>query len=433
MNENIYITTYKKNLGKNYMVIDTPNHTPADNKHFRTRMIHENQISGLLNTYVQYIDDIPSFQYDITGLQSLEVMLDTTPITHTMLCKLFSGIYNALISLENYLLIHDHIILSPEYIYISGDYSEVYLCYYPLKNRCFVDSLRSFFDYILKKVDHKDEKCVCLAYSMHRYCNDNNFNLNTLYDKLSSTQITSPSNITDSTLTSNNNINLCKRETHLSSKLNEYKNDNFELKQIHKDSNLHASQHNIKNIFDSRVIFLLAFIITGISLSTILYILELYPISFYLTLLITIIMISVYNGYHIYKQSNGNVCIAAPPIQEPCYNPGTVLLSGSPDENTHKLIYTGTGDGSDISVTHFPFVIGKTDACSAKVQSSVISRLHAKLTLLPTDNNGEDIFLEDLNSTNGTLLNNVPLTPYEKYPITSGDYITFGHLTYIFR
>ena len=84
-------------------------------------------------------------------------------------------------------------------------------------------------------------------------------------------------------------------------------------------------------------------------------------------------------------------------------------------------------------MTHFPFIIGKTDSCSAKVQNSVISRLHAKLTIVPTDMDEDDICIEDLNSTNGTLLNNVPLTPYEKYPITSGDYITFGHLTYIFR
>lgn len=446
MNDNLFLTTYKKNLGKNHMIISPCNQEQMDNHNFRIRMIHENNIEGLLNTHVQYLNDSPSFQYDITGLQSLQVILDTTPVTYSLLCKIFTGIYKGLISLENYLLSHDHILLLPEHIYLSADYSDIYLCYYPLNNEDFTHSVRSFFDYILKNVDHNDEKCVYLAYSMHRYCNDSGFTINELYNKLSLTgyKHQETSDLKNQETFSDNNFSSDKS---ISSKTFSSKNtfsetDNKPLYQEIKPDTEISTELNFSNIKlpDKRVIFLISFFIIGVVSTTALFLLNVYPVSFYITLLVTLSVITAYNGYHLYRQRDNKVYVTPEGTTSntfenditPSIDYGTVLLTSSGDDNTHKLIYTGTGEGNDISITHFPFVIGKTDSCSAKVQNSVISRLHAKLTLMPSDSSHE-IFIEDLNSTNGTLLNNVPLTPYEKYMVVSGDYITFGHLTYIFR
>jgi pSer/pThr/pTyr-binding forkhead associated (FHA) protein len=52
-----------------------------------------------------------------------------------------------------------------------------------------------------------------------------------------------------------------------------------------------------------------------------------------------------------------------------------------------------------------------------------VSRLHAKIQSVQ-----EGLVLIDLNSTNGTLLNNHLLPPQEPYPLNSGDEIRFGDL-----
>lgn len=52
-----------------------------------------------------------------------------------------------------------------------------------------------------------------------------------------------------------------------------------------------------------------------------------------------------------------------------------------------------------------------------------VSRLHAKIQSVQ-----EGVVLIDLNSTNGTLLNNYRLPPFEPYPLKSGDEIRFGDL-----
>lgn len=56
-------------------------------------------------------------------------------------------------------------------------------------------------------------------------------------------------------------------------------------------------------------------------------------------------------------------------------------------------------------------------------ESASISRLHAVIQLTP-----EGIVLRDLDSTNGTLLNNYLLEPEKSYILNSGDEIHFGDL-----
>ena len=91
-------------------------------------------------------------------------------------------------------------------------------------------------------------------------------------------------------------------------------------------------------------------------------------------------------------------------------------------------LYTEKGELA-VSITKFPFVVGKRKEDADYVLSDYsASRVHARFV-----EEKDGIYLEDLNSTNGTFLNSTPLTPYEKYTISSGDYISFGHLTYIFR
>lgn len=52
-----------------------------------------------------------------------------------------------------------------------------------------------------------------------------------------------------------------------------------------------------------------------------------------------------------------------------------------------------------------------------------VSRRHAKIT-----RQGQEIFIEDLGSVNGTLLNGKRLTPYLRHPLISGDEIQAGRL-----
>ena len=57
-----------------------------------------------------------------------------------------------------------------------------------------------------------------------------------------------------------------------------------------------------------------------------------------------------------------------------------------------------------------------------------VSRLHARIT-----KEREKIFLEDLNSTNGTYKNGLRMQPYEKLELEEGDEVKIGKVVLIFR
>lgn len=396
MENELFEINYKKSLGKNYMCLkpcfplgdndiaaDTDSPVLSFRKDFRIKMIVENHIKGILHTHIQYTDSIPVFHYDITGLQSLNVLLENVSLNYSTLCLLFSGIYTALLSCENYMLKQDHLLLSPEHIFISSDLGKVCLCYFPIDNTDFTTSICSLFDYLLKMVDHKDQQCVYLAYSMHRECHSNDFTLNKLYTYLSSVPIKSTDIVEDEPpIPSGDNLESVTDDYPLS--INDMPLDN-----LRKKSFIHKMVSSVKNKFSSTFT-------------------ETPPIADYQP---------------------------EPGIAEDFHygNSSTVLLSSPDNSDSHMLIYTGTDMSSKIKITHYPFVIGKNESCDHILSNPMISRLHSRLSCQPGDDGSLEYYIEDLNSTNGTFLNDIPLTPYEKYPLSSGDHISFGHLTYIFR
>jgi hypothetical protein len=84
---------------------------------------------------------------------------------------------------------------------------------------------------------------------------------------------------------------------------------------------------------------------------------------------------------------------------------------------------------SSISAREFPFFIGKlrknVDYC---IEKDVVSRYHAKITL-----EEDRFYITDLNSRNGTFVNETMLQTYEKLEIKSGDMIALANLRFEFE
>ena len=78
--------------------------------------------------------------------------------------------------------------------------------------------------------------------------------------------------------------------------------------------------------------------------------------------------------------------------------------------------------GRQIFLTRFPFIIGRVEG-SLLIQDANLSRRHAKITF---DGASGIYFITDLNSSNGTRLNGVPIVPGQAKQLTSGDSLSLG-------
>ena len=93
----------------------------------------------------------------------------------------------------------------------------------------------------------------------------------------------------------------------------------------------------------------------------------------------------------------------------------------------HRLL---TSDGRLLATWDKPvFSIGKKrDDADLVLENPSVSRIHARIVQEKTD-----VYLEDLNSTNGTYKNGLRMQPYEKRKLDEGDEIKCGTVILIFR
>lgn len=94
---------------------------------------------------------------------------------------------------------------------------------------------------------------------------------------------------------------------------------------------------------------------------------------------------------------------------------------------THKLY---TAEGRILATIDKPVLsIGKRkDDVDVVIEDISVSRMHARITV-----EKKDVYLEDLNSTNGTFKNGLRLQPYEKRKLEAEDEIKCGKVCLVFR
>ncbi len=107
----------------------------------------------------------------------------------------------------------------------------------------------------------------------------------------------------------------------------------------------------------------------------------------------------------------------------------TCILNATPDsEPSFILKSVDEVNYPSIIIINFPFFIGKlkrnVDYC---LEKDVVSRYHAKIT-----REEDQFFITDLNSTNGTYVNQEALQTYQKKNIMFGDEIAFANIKYQF-
>lgn len=96
-------------------------------------------------------------------------------------------------------------------------------------------------------------------------------------------------------------------------------------------------------------------------------------------------------------------------------------------ERSHRLL---TPEGKLLAILDRPILtIGKKeDEVNLALKDETVSRLHARIM---EEEGG--VYLEDLNSTNGTYRNGLRMQPYEKIRLDEGDEIKCGKVIFVFR
>lgn len=370
---------YKKNLNNNYVVLANSNIVVSD---FRLNMLLKNKIKGFLPIYVGCLDGRVEISYLIDSKQSLKQLLERKKLNSNEIINIIKGIINVMDLAGQYLLKVDDILLDMNLIFTDYNFEEVWFCYYPNSSNNFYEELKKLSQRMLLVTEHSDMKAIEIMYKFFEICSSNDVSINELEKSLVCT----------------------------SNAFNYYSyNDN--IVNDYKDSKVCESNDDIYGVPERK--WKLNLIIDKIQ--------ELFNKERFREL-------SKFKENNVDKSNNFEEDISEyTGDDEEEYDNETILVSDIIKTSDRKLL--SLTDKNDIIITGYPFIIGKLNARADYIlDDKLISRLHLKI-----HREGEEFYIEDMNSKNGSFLNDIQLSPYEMKKMEIGDKITIAKYDYIFR
>lgn len=162
---------YKTEFDKTFVQIETD----ADN--YKRKMILQNQIPGLLPCKLIYDGQMPSLCYEVTGRKSLLKKYAHENIEFEEMELLFTQLIEVIRKSREYLLESKNFCLEPKNIYFDIDTEELFLLYHPNYTYERGKQYREFAEFLLDKVNHKDEHAVKIAYQFYKLSKEDFFSL----------------------------------------------------------------------------------------------------------------------------------------------------------------------------------------------------------------------------------------------------------------
>lgn len=178
MKEKMPDISFERSMNHNYMILSKCSFFGKEDTQggdYRTKMLLENRIQGLLPVTHRLINGESRYYYEINSLQSLDRLYARTEIRYDVLRRLLSGCVSLFDRLEEYLLDGTQIIIKPEFIYMDVEKMEPYFVCYPDYEGDVRVNFMEFVDELLTRIDHTDEHAVMLGYQIYRYTRNPNY------------------------------------------------------------------------------------------------------------------------------------------------------------------------------------------------------------------------------------------------------------------
>ncbi len=163
--------SYKRDMNHTYLILQGGE--KVDTSAYPVRMMLSNQWETFLPCTIQGMDNQVFFYYDITSRQSLSSLYETGKADYRKLRGLVEGIVSGLDEAEEYLLDASCILLEPEYIYWDRQRGKFQFCYFPGTEEG--GKIKELTEYLLPRIDHRDQEAVVLGYGMYRKAMEENF------------------------------------------------------------------------------------------------------------------------------------------------------------------------------------------------------------------------------------------------------------------
>lgn len=402
-------TEYVRNLNSNYerMLLDGK----PEEQRYQYCILSRGGIKGLLSCSLRYINDLAYLYYDITSTQNVHQLFAARSISRVWIKDFLWNMKRLQRELERFLLDDRNVIWSPEQIFQDPEKNEFYFVYIPYSHE--YGTFMNLLKFWVEHIDYNDESLVECVYKMYEQFEKlgEDYLQAQIYEDASclneapkiSYEIAAE---TDSMKTAPVG-HACQpeqnSETVSPSRVNRTplaESASYEKNTVQPSRNAAGTEEGkeqkkgIRYFFDGR-------------------------------------KKRQKNQAEAYHQEMLEKVEGYAVSEETTYQEDygrTVYMEEQEARETVRCLFNREGRVA-AEITKTPFVIGKrTGEVDLALEDSSVSRLHARI--LQED---KEVYLEDLNSTNGTFKNGLRMQPYEKRLLEAGDEIRLGKVLLIYR
>lgn len=385
---------YERNVSRSYMKI------PAGiDASFDEQMMLKKHLSGLLPVEKCYVNGAGQYWYNISGKQALDTYCKMKTIGVAFIEKIILSICNELEILEWNLIDVNCMVLDPELIFIGNGSEEIVFTIYPGSKHEVFSELQHLMEYLLTKVDHKDKDAVHAAYGIYEMTLNESYSIMDIKDAILDARGKSKeeSEIKEHHYTENEIVDSRKREN--------------TSKYIKKDAETMLQSEHGKKIWDFAKI--------KDWWENIIQLFHKTPQEF------------IHKKEKLQKEEMQIVYPTQVETEKMSIQPSeihpTVCLSQPGKGARGFLRYEGFEHYPDFQIQGGACTIGKEEGVELLLDKNTISRIHAKIERLEGS-----YYIEDLNSTNGTFLNEEPLIYKKRTALKENDIIRFADIRYRF-
>lgn len=375
-------TEYIRSINSSYMQLTQTGSMEDCEVH----MLLENKIYGLLPLKYMYEDERNVCRYDITGKLALDTWLRAKPLDKTIILQLLSSVCGILERIDSYLLLQQNILLAAEYIFLDHETGEFWFCYFPGNDEEPPDAFRKLLEFLLTKLNHKDEGAVELLYGVYDEALKDGYSLISIREKLHLYEAAEEEKLSEreevveempESAEKNKTENVRRRkQKDICGKGEAYRSDERRGLQL-PDTVGQWKNKILEKLQPER---------KGLG-----------------------------------KKYEPEPFVFEPEPEEIKRGKPTVLLSERKLEPQGIFKYIGDHHLPDIKITSNPFLIGSGENCNGRIKQTTISREHARVTQIDGV-----YFMEDMNSSNGTLVGGEMLSYKMKVSIQVNEIVEFA-------
>lgn len=342
----------------------------ANGTGYEYSMITENKIPGLLPCQISSENGNLQFWYEISGRQTLKDWIEIKKADSGFLRKLMLALVKAIEGAGGYLLCEDGISLEPEQIFVDAKAQEVSFCYRPFRKTEFPEAMKGFMEYYLSHMEHGDRESTKKCYDVYEKCQQG---------------YTAPEELLQILFGEEDMPKYLPKEATEEPVFEKKPKRQGALTEITEAAR--SKRRFFKEEIRNRKI-------------------RPFP-----------------------KKKAAQEIYAFGPEDYPEESSDLTVFLGSETERIlGELKYEGEGTEANMKITEDVFVIGsRKEEADGIILADTVSRIHARVT-----KKGEDYYLEDMNSTNGTYCNGKLLNYKEKIKLEKNDRVVFAKEQYRF-